>query len=243
MQKILLLFLILAAGCNAAYFKITDKIPLCFAEEVGYGSERVVIEWWRRKSTSFNMNTDITVTVVSPQTRTTAYQNSLRDNAGSFTFKPIANEMGEYDICFSSKNADLEEHESIDLGISIDHNDRRMHLPEPDQGFTRMHPAPGANGDEIFIFQDYDGQIKEALKTHDYIERLTKNLFQIEKEMAEVKNEIKYFHERQIRMRQTSESTFERVWGWSVATIVTVVVCAWMQFTFLKSFLRQKKVI
>ena len=230
------------ATAQGAYFKLTDTTPLCFAEEVGYGSERVIVEWFRRRANQASLDQKLSVSVVSPQTRTVVYTNRLRDSSGSFTFKPVANEMGEYDVCFSAP--ELEESRSVDLGVAIDHQDRKIHVDQGgDQGFSRMHPKAGPDGQEVFVFQDYDGTVKETLKTHEFITRMEKGIKAVYVGIGEVTSDLKMFHDRQVRMRQTSESTFERVWGFSVVTIAVVVVSAYMQFTFLKSFLRRKKLI
>ena len=70
---------------DAAYFRLHDTNPLCFAEEIGYGSEVVVVEWTRRHA-SASRDIPVTVSVVSPTSRKVVYNNHLKEAAGTFTF-------------------------------------------------------------------------------------------------------------------------------------------------------------
>jgi hypothetical protein len=232
--------LLLAVGGDAAYFRLHDTMPLCFAEDVGYGSEVVVVEWNRRHATS-SRDIQVTVNVISPTTRTVVYTNHLRDSAGSFTFKPVSAEVGEYDVCFSAAGLDPSTNRFVELGVSIDHHERKALLPKVDPAITRAKPA--GTDDEVYIFTDYDGQQKETLKTHDYIQRLQFQIVTALYEANEVYNEVNYYIGRQIRMRQTSESTFDRVWMLSVLTIVVVIGTSYVQFGYLKRYLRRKKLV
>ena len=232
-----ILLLLVAAVSDAAYFRLLDYQPICFAEEVGYGSQVVMVETHRRRS-SYADDVKVNVVVTSPVSKSKVHANKIRTGSGSFSFQPMMNEMGEYDICFSAPELDSTGGRHVDIAVTIDHHDRKQILPKPVPSITRQ--KVGEN-DEVFSFIDYDGQPKETLRTHEYLERIRSLLNGIRVDTENVKNEVKYFQQRTERMRQTSESTFDRIWGFSVLTMGVITACAYLQYSFLKSFLRAKK--
>jgi hypothetical protein len=229
-----------AVPAHAIYFRLADTTPTCFAEEISGANDVVVVEWSRRKQSSgySSDGAGLSATVTSAL-RQTIYSATLSGASGSFTFKGSASDLGEYHVCFFTDIA-ANSDRSLDVIVAMDHHDRRRRLPEAAPGVTR-NKAP--SGEEIFIFTDVDGQQKETLRTHDYIARVTGSLDQIILHMQDISNDMSYFWARQDRMRATSESTFDRVWGFSAITIGVVAVTSWMQFTFLKMFLRAKKLV
>mmetsp|Transcript_31822 Transcript_31822/g.98479 ORF Transcript_31822/g.98479 Transcript_31822/m.98479 type:complete len:245 (-) Transcript_31822:31-765(-) len=242
MRCVALLLAVAALGVSvseAAYFRLHDTNPLCFAEEIGYGSEIVVVEWTRRHA-SASRDIPVTVSVVSPASRKVVYSNHLKEAAGTFTFKPVAGEVGEYDVCFAASGIDSGSNRYVELSAAIDHHDRRNLLPHIDMSVTRAKPQGGSD-QEVFTFTDYDGQQKETLRTHDYLTNLQFQLATALYEANEVLTETTWYLNRQKRMRQTSESTFDRVWMLSLLTVVVVIATSYVQFGYLKRYLRRKK--
>lgn len=220
----------------AAYFRLEDYIPICFTEEVGLQSEVVSVEFHRRRS-STSEDIPVSVTVSTPTTRSVISTHRVREGRGSFTFRPLANEVGQYDVCFFAPSLEASAGRHVEIAVAIDHHDRKVLLPKPEPAVTRQK----ANGQEVFSFVDFGGQVKDTLRTHDYLDRVRTQLEGIGGALAEARNEVTYFRGRTDEMRSTSESTFSRVWGFSVVTISVVVAVAWVQYSFLKQFLRAKK--
>lgn len=229
---------------SAAYIRLDTSKPVCFVEEVTYGSELIIFQYTRKMFQSTNQAT-VRLTVTSPLTKKLVYSRELRDQASQIlTFSPIADELGEYKICLMNLNADatLATGQGVQLEILIDHQDRRMPLSS-----AQAQPAAALRrkekDEEVFMFSDAGGQVVEALRTHDYLDRVQRNLDQMDKIIDEVTQETLYFKKRQARMRITSESSFTRVWGFSVLIISMVVIVSLMQYFSLRSFLREKKLV
>lgn len=237
-MRAVLLAALLVAATNAAYFRLHDTQPLCFAEEIGYGSEIVAVEWFRRHL-STTKDIHVTVTVVSPTSRAVIYTNKLKDAAGTFTFKPMAGEVGEYDVCFAASGIDQAAGRYVEVGVAIDHHDRKNRLPHVDPMVTRQK----VGNEEVFTFTDYDGNQKDTLRTHDYLQHVNLQIATAHYTANEIHEEVKWFYLRQQRMRMTSESTFERVWMMSIVTLVVVIASSWVQFAYLKKFLKRKKLV
>ena len=226
---------------NAAFFRLIDHQPICFAEEIGHRSEVVVVEYVRKRSQAVD-DVPVKVIVTSPVAKQHVFNGHVRLGQNTFSFKPLATERsGEYDICFSSVSPLLDGTGNfhVEVSILVDHHDRKIVIPKPSAALTRQK----VHEEEVFTFIDADGQPKDTLRTHDYIERVTSLLNQIAASTEEARGEVKYFEERTDRMRVTTESTFNRVWGCSAITIGVLTVISWVQYAFLKSFLKRKKLV
>jgi p24 family protein alpha len=242
MQSALLL-LALALCANAATFRIKDNLPVCFVEEVSYGSDSVVGRYERKRNPSVN-NVAVKFSVTSPRKEIVIHQTETKTGINTFSFKPHPEDfVGFYTMCFTVTQFGWKSTSDIDFiefNFEVDHHDRVTILPKPEPSVTRQKVH---KNDEVFVFTDFDGQQKETLRTHDYIERVNRLLSQIAVTAEEVANEVKYFEERTLRMRTTTESTFDRVWVCAVFTIIAILGISWIQFSFLKSFLKRKKLV
>ena len=190
------------------------------------------------------------MTVVTERHAVQVYKAAAKSGqTHHFKFKP-ANAAdgagvigGTYKICFavdtwSYKSANADEY--IELSLIVDHHDRHTILPKAEPELTRQKVH---KNDEVFVFTDFDGQPKETLRTHEYIQRVNTQLANIGVLTAEVESEVKHFEEATARMRQTTESTFDRIWVCAVLMIIVLSVVSWLEFAFLKNFLKRKKLV
>lgn len=228
---------------HAATFRLTDNLPVCFVEEVSYGSDSVVGRFERKRNPSIN-NIPVKFTVTTPKKEIVIHQAETKAGINTFSYKPHPDDgVGFYSMCFAVSKfgwKSMTDSDFIEFKLDVDHHDRVTIVPKHDPEVTRQKVH---KNDEVFVFTDFDGQQKETLRTHDYIERINRLLSQIAVTAEEVGNEVKYFEERTIRMRSTTESTFDRVWVCAVFTIIAIFGVSWVQFSFLKSFLKRKKLV
>jgi hypothetical protein len=61
--------------------------------------------------------------------------------------------------------------------------------------------------------------------------------------VKEIVDELNYLKRREARMRDTNESTNERVWWFSVLTIATLISLGIWQILYLRSYFRRKHLI
>lgn len=233
--------LIFAAGphqrAQAAYFRLDDRYePVCFTEELGDKRQLVKIEYNRRHAAA---STDVTVvaTVTSPTSRTTVLTAFIKEGSGVITFRPVADELGEYDICLVTPSITANMGQHVDISIAIDHQDRKPLVSPSPPGITRQK----FKGQDVFTFADFGGEVSETLRSHEFLQRVTMRLDSIADGIDEAKTEAARFTQQSVYLRSTSESTFSRVWGFSVLTIGVVVVASWLQYASLKQFLLKKK--
>lgn len=248
LSRVLVVAALLAVYASAISFRLIDSNPTCFAEDIYYHTEHVIGQF-TRKSISTSNHVPVTMTVVAEKKTLTVYKAAAKaGDTHHFRFKPPADPeggivSGVYKICFtvdtwSYKAATTDEY--IELSLSVDHHDRHTILPKAEPEITRQKVH---KNDEVFVFTDFDGQPKETLRTHEYIQRVNAQLANIGVLAAEVEGEVKHFEEATLRMRQTTESTFDRIWVCAVLTIIVLSVVSWLEFAFLKNFLKRKKLV
>lgn len=233
----------LAAITSAATVRLVDSQPVCFVEDISYGSDSVIGRY-ERKRISTTDHIPVKLVIATPKKEHPIVTANVKPGMNTFSFKPMADDgIGFHSICFTVDQWGWKaqhETEYIQISVEVDHHDRFTILPRAAPEVTRQKVH---KSDEVFVFTDFDGQQKETLRTHDYIERINKLLAQISVTSEEVAQEVKHFEERTMRMRQTTESTFDRVWVCAVATLVATIAVSWVQFSFLKSFLKRKKLV
>lgn len=61
--------------------------------------------------------------------------------------------------------------------------------------------------------------------------------------VKEIVDELNYLKRREARMRDTNESTNERVWWLSLMTILTLIGLGIWQILYLRAFFRRKHLI
>ena len=245
------------SSVDAAFAFVNSAKPICFAEEMSDPHEVIVFQY-TRKMMQASADHKVRLTAVSPITKTKFQDRILTKQSEILTFnvyKPPTNfrgeypdELGEYEICLALDDEKSFFSSGIKEGgilveVLIDHRDRRKPLSSATENQASALRTRVKNGDEIFSFTDEDGTVKEALRTHDFLDRVTHQLDRIERIIDNVVDEARYFTKRQARMRQTSESSFTRVWGFSVLAICMLVAVSFIQFFSLRSFLMRKKLI
>lgn len=234
---------LVASVAEATFVRIEDSRPICFAEDVTAASEIVVVEF-NRPSLSHSNNIAVHVKATSPDTKTVVYTGRIKVGTGSFTFKPVLTENGAYDICIFISSADYkvlsETKAHIDVGLIIDHHSRRVSLSQPDPDITRTKVG---KGNVVMQFTDSDGNQMETLRSVDFVKRINKLLEDVRHATRDIDEEVSYITQRGRRMRQTSEALFARVWTFALMTMFAMVAVGYMQFQFLTSFLKRKKLV
>ncbi|KAG2374485.1 hypothetical protein C9374_010769 [Naegleria lovaniensis] len=80
----------------------------------------------------------------------------------------------------------------------------------------------------------------ESVKHVKKIETLLKNLGN---QITTITSEQIYFKHREERFRETTDSTYERLWIVAVLQVMILVMSAWWQLSSLKTFFRKQKLI
>ncbi|KAI9188011.1 vesicle coat component [Blastocladiella emersonii ATCC 22665] len=141
------------------------------------------------------------------------YQRTNIDGPGKFAFTTL--DHAEINVCFTN---------TLEHGFN----------PTPTMMRTiSLSLDTGADAREDDTFQEKN----EHLKPVEIELRRLENL------MDEIVDEMEYLKAREKRMRSTNESTNERVLGFSLLSITTLVALGGWQVYYLRSFFQAKKLI
>ena len=134
----------------------------------------------------------------------------------------------------------------LELDVLIDHEGRRLPIGSAKEHHAairkKVHMQGSREDDEVFEFTDETGHTVSSLRSHSYLDRIEKSLDLIEKHIDEVSADSKFFVRKQAEMRSTSESTFSRVWGFSVLVVVVLVLMSGLQLYSMRRFFKQRKI-
>jgi hypothetical protein len=233
------LLLLVAAGTEAVFLRLKEPTPTCFIEEVADPTEVVLVQYILSSSESEHFPT--IATIVTPVSKKIILTKQLRGQ-GTFSFTPLKEELGPYEVCFVYQLG-LINTVSLDLQVLIDHHDRRRPATAAPAQVEARRSVTGEQPMDVMVFTDSDGEVKETLRTHDYFDRVARSLNHIEGLTEEIGMEVTYFIQRQARMRATAESSFERVWLLAAITIAAVVGLSVAQYSYLRIFLKKKKLV
>jgi hypothetical protein len=81
------------------------------------------------------------------------------------------------------------------------------------------------------------------IQTKDAISKVERALHDLKGQMNELRDEMNYVMRRQVPFQRTSESTYRRVWAWSVVQVLILVFMMSWQVWNLKSFFMAKKLV
>jgi len=163
-------------------------------------------------------------------------------------------------------NYSVESHPALKLDFKIkDPNDQEVFAKQQDDE-AHFAFTTDQGGEFLFCFHDIPqpGQrmaygftrrvgieIKTGVEARDYTELAGKeNLSKLELEMrkiedgvADILKDLQYLRKREERMRDTNESTNERVVWLSLFSVATMVTVGVWQIYYLKRYFQQKKIL
>ena len=234
---------LMVVSADATFFRMQSTSPTCFEENVGYKSLVVVVETDRRHDKHGAADSiPIVMEVTSPLTKTIITHAKVPVGVNTVVFKPMAQEVGVYSICFHDSKRVLPGDGSIvvDVGISIDHHDRQVIIPKPDPELVRKRVH---GTDEGFTFTDEFGHKMETLKSMEFIERVNEHLAEADILLTELVAAIAHSKARSERFRQTVEATFDRIWVVALITLACIVGVSYVQFIALSRFIKKRRMI
>ncbi|KAH9581951.1 GOLD domain [Trypanosoma melophagium] len=238
---LLLLLLTLTCVCvpaGAVRFVLRDTKPVCFVEEVD-GATRVVSGEYTRAGAGEGVPAALTVS--SPDGEEIS-STPLVAGSHAFSAPVMAEVVGPYRLCVQvTRQGWTADAGGSGGGIVLDFNADQTSrtAPKADVPLARQR----IDGMEVFTFRDFGGQQKDMLRPAEYIRGVEQALKTLDTLVEDTKDEIEHLIGRFERMRYTSESTYTRIWAFGILTVVVMIGVTWLQFRFLKSTLRHKKLV
>ncbi|EKF29998.1 COP-coated vesicle membrane protein erv25 precursor [Trypanosoma cruzi marinkellei] len=236
---ILLMLLGAAAPASASVrFVLKDTHPVCFVEEVDESTRVVSGEYTRAPGAAANVPARI---VVRDPNGEEVSSNGLMVGAHAFTAPVGEDTSGQYMLCVHvTERAWEAQSEAQGILVEFSTDQKSSIIPETEMPILKRQKVDGL---EVFTFRDFGGEQKDILRPAEYIRRVEGALTTLTTLVSDTHGEIEHLVGRFKRMRRTSESTYTRIWAFGIITVLVMVVVTWLQFTFLKSTLRQKKLV
>ncbi|RNF22704.1 COP-coated vesicle membrane protein erv25 precursor [Trypanosoma conorhini] len=234
----LLLLHIVAPASASVRFVLKDTRPVCFVEEVDESTRVVSGEYTRAAGAAVNVPARI---LVSDPNGEEVSSNGLMVGTHAFTAPVSDDTAGQYTLCVQVTEKGWEvTSEAGGILVEFDTDQRSSIMPETEMPILRRQKVEGL---EVFTFRDFGGEQKDILRPAEYIQRVENALDSLVTLVSDTQDEIEHLIGRFRRMRRTSESTYTRIWAFGIITALVMVVVTWLQFVFLKSTLRQKKLV
>ncbi|KPA80172.1 putative mitochondrial COP-coated vesicle membrane protein erv25 precursor [Leptomonas pyrrhocoris] len=244
------LALLLLAIChvrltNALTYHFIDGTPLCFSETIENVAEMQITgsyEWISNKAYP-QEEVRLSLSITDPSSHV-HYMKKMTEGEHSFAISLAATVLpGEQLICFTPQPKFVATEENpLRLVVELDQVQRER--PDKDKIVVEnIRKRKQVDGLEVFTFREAGGQLKVNLQPRVYLKRIEGALESMESALDKLVAGLETSVNRESRMRKTSESTFTRVWVCAVLLIGVITGVLWMEFRFLKSTLRKKKLV
>jgi p24 family protein alpha len=230
---------------HALTYHFIDGTPLCFSEVIHNTRDTQITGTynWIANTAYPADQVRLSLSVTDASTHP-YYSKKMQEGEHSFAIV-LSNEVlpGEQLICFTphSKFVATEEN-PLQLRIELDQAQKET-MDKDKLVIENIRKRRQVDGLDVFTFREAGGQLKDILQPRVYLERIDKALESMEQALDKVAADLTTSVKQDSRMRQTSESTFTRVWVCALLLIAVISGVLWMEFRFLKSTLRKKKLV
>ena len=246
---------------SAAFIRLDKSEPICFVEETTYSREQIFLQYTRRDYTR-TQDQYIHLEVSDPVDgiKKPFMKRELKSHTGTVAIQTLPTRIGEYTICISNPLLEVMKaipfakgkfgsyEDAVEMDVLIDHEGRRLPIESAKEHHASVaqrktvHIEGRREDDEVFEFTDETGHTVSSLRSHSYLDRVEKTLNNIENQVEQALADSRFFVRKQAEMRSTSESTFSRIWSFSVLVIVTLVLMSIIQVLSLRRFFKQRKI-
>ncbi|KAK7199932.1 transmembrane emp24 domain-containing protein [Novymonas esmeraldas] len=230
---------------HALRYHFVDGKPLCFAEVIEDVTSRQITGVYNWKSSATSPASRVQLRITARDAADNEYYNKEMME-GEHSFAVLLGPKvvpGEQRICFTAAPSFItSEEKAVRVTIELDQELKNDFDPEKVIAET-LKKRRQVDGLDVFTYQDAGGQLKDNLQPREYLEKIERALGAMERLLDELVAELSTSVQKESRMRETSESTFTRVWVCAVLLISVISGVLWMQFRFLKSTLRKKKLV
>jgi len=104
--------------------------------------------------------------------------------------------------------------------------------------------VPAGSTYPVKLEVNYDYDLFDEKLAHDFkVKPVETEFIKLEEKMRRVANELAVMVQNEAAMRSVNESTFTRVWRFSVLSILALIGLSVYEFFYLKRFFRAKKLI
>ncbi|KAG5464043.1 hypothetical protein LSCM1_00223 [Leishmania martiniquensis] len=234
-----------ATTVNALTYHFTDGKPLCFSEVIeNVGESQITgVYNWRANPMLPASKVQLRLSV-KDATGNVYYDREMMEGEHSFAVQLNPRVLsGEQLICFTASSSFVAPAERpVKVRIELD-QERKGGFNADKEVVETMQKRRQIDGLDVYTYQEAGGELKDILQPRAYLEAIERELTAMGRLLDALARNLGDSVQRESRMRITSESTFTRVWVCSLLLIGIISGVLWMQFRFLKSTLRKKKLL
>ncbi|AIO02361.1 COP-coated vesicle membrane protein erv25 precursor, putative [Leishmania panamensis] len=242
---VFLLVLQAAKSAHALTFHFVDSKPLCFSETIENVKESQItgVYDWKASATSPASQVQLRLSV-KDSTGNVYYDKAMMEGEHSFAVQLNPNVLnGEQLICFTASSSFVaSEKDPVKVRIELDQA-LKNEFKARKELIKTIQKRRQVDGLDVYTYQEVGGELKDILQPRAYLEAIERELSAMEELLDQLVMGLTTSVTREFRMRETSESTFTRVWVCALLLIGIISGVLWMQFRFLKSTLRKKKLL
>ncbi|KAG5489362.1 hypothetical protein GH5_00231 [Leishmania sp. Ghana 2012 LV757] len=230
---------------HALFYNFIDGTPLCFSEVIENveGSQITGVYNWVANPMSPPSNVLLRLSV-KDGAGNVYYDKEMMEGEHPFTVQLNPNVLnGEQLICFTASSKFVAPNERpVKVLIELDQELKKGFNADKEVVET-IQKRRQIDGLDVYTYQDAGGELKDILQPRAYLETIERELNAMNWLLVQLTDSLGTSAQRESRMRTTTESTFTRVWVCSLLLIGIISGVLWMQFRFLKSTLRKKKLL
>lgn len=108
---------------------------------------------------------------------------------------------------------------------------------------VRLSERREFNGQAVYSFQDVSGQLKSVLVNKEDLVATEASVVKIQQQMENFISELQRISKNEKAIRRISEKTFTRIWVASFSLALAIAFSTSLQYRYLKSTIRKKKLI
>ncbi|AYU83575.1 transmembrane emp24 domain-containing protein [Leishmania donovani] len=234
-----------ATPAQALTYHFVDSKPLCFSEIIENVQTSQITGVYDWKPSAHSPASQVRLRLSAKDgTGNVYYDKEMMEGEHSFAVQLNPNVLsGEQLICFTaSSNFVASEEKPVKVSIELDQAPKNEFNADKVVVET-IQKRRQIDGLDVYTYQEAGGELKDILQPRAYLETIDRELSAMERLLDQLVTNLGTSVMRESRMRETSESTFTRVWVCALLLIGIISGVLWMQFRFLKSTLRKKKLL
>lgn len=251
MALVCLLVVVFSALChttvaNALVYHFLDGSPLCFAEVIeNIGGTQITGTYNWIANSAYPASSVLLSMSVTDASQRKYYGKKMMEGEHSFAITLGTDVVpGEQLICFEPSSKFIATPANpLKLRVELDQAQKEEPMNKEKMAQESIKKRRQVDGLDVFSFREAGGQPKDILQPREYLNKIEKALDTMEFALDRLVADLNMTVQKESRMRQTSESTFTRVWVCAMLLIAVISGVLWMEFRFLKSTLRKKKLV
>lgn len=227
---------------------------ICFVESFSTKQDRAVVgEYIWRSGHPLSQYANLQLQLRLPDGTVIGPAQTMMEGSHPFSFRiaeaSVVDDLEEVHLCATLRQASsdrrIEDTQPLHVAINVDVQSTPWQTEAVVEALRKEVSVKRdvVDDEEVFSFHDFGGQLKSILCPKVYLQNLEKQLQQMGDQLGNVFSEMESIEGAEGRMRKTSESTFTRVWVWSLFIIATTLIVIYYEFHQLKGTLKRKKKI